>query len=83
MSLVQLAAAYAREHECQELTYYAPVDGVRAIEFLRHLGFRFGANRKVAGLAVLEFYNDLYWVPAAAYSEPLEMWSIAERAETH
>jgi hypothetical protein len=59
------------------------VNGVRAIEFLRHLGFRFGANRKVAGVPVLEFYNDLYSVPAAAHTEPLDMWALTQRAEAH
>jgi N-acetylglutamate synthase-like GNAT family acetyltransferase len=81
MSLVQMAAAHARDHDCQELIYYAPVNDVRPIEFLRHLGFRFGANRKVAGAPVLEFYNDLYSVPAATFTAPLEMWSRTERAE--
>jgi N-acetylglutamate synthase-like GNAT family acetyltransferase len=59
-SLVRLAAAHAREHNCMELICYAPVNGIAATEFLRHLGFRFSTNRTIAGFSVLEYYNNLH-----------------------
>jgi N-acetylglutamate synthase-like GNAT family acetyltransferase len=68
-SLVRLAAAHALESECLELIFYTPVNGVRAIEFVRQLGFRFGANRTIAGMPVVGFYTDLHPVPVATKTE--------------
>jgi N-acetylglutamate synthase-like GNAT family acetyltransferase len=76
-ALVRRASDHARENGCLKLIFYTPVNGVRAIEFLRHLGFMFSANRKVTGLSVLEFYFDLYAAPLGETMDLSGPWSLA------
>jgi N-acetylglutamate synthase-like GNAT family acetyltransferase len=75
-SLVRQAVDHACENGCLKLLFYTPVNGVRAIEFLRRLGFVFSANRKLAGVPVLEFYFDLYAAPVVETLDQTGNWSL-------
>jgi ribosomal protein S18 acetylase RimI-like enzyme len=77
VSLVRLAVTHARDGGCLKLIFHTPVNDVRAIEFLRHLGFMFSATRKLAGSPVLEFYNNLYDAPVIAQNEQTSGWALS------
>jgi N-acetylglutamate synthase-like GNAT family acetyltransferase len=60
VALVETAVAHARESGAIKLAFHTPVDDVRAIDLLRHLGIQFSRVKEFHGRHLLEFYVNIY-----------------------
>jgi ribosomal protein S18 acetylase RimI-like enzyme len=68
IGLIRTAISHARFHGCPKLVFHTSLDGPRATELLQGLGLQFARIRDVAGVHLIEFYDDLYAIHASGGS---------------
>jgi len=60
IQLLRTAIYHARVHGCLKLVFHTSLDGERAAELLRRLGFQYASIRDIGSRHLIEFYDDLY-----------------------